>query len=254
VKIKALVGIVIVATMPFASHAAFASDVISSSPSPDGRMTASWTKKHEVVLTDASGATLQKIGIHGAAPLFSHDGSLIAYEKLADESPDGDDQSLFELAQGIAVYDLRTGQERLVTNGGSDDFAPVGFSKDLSLLYFNSTRPYEESPWNHVASIWVVDLKSGRTQRLTNLSEDAVMRGDMIPTISPKAIWSSDRTVAITSYGPEKGVWKFVLTANEISAFRIADGDSPEWAVQDRTFVTRVVSNGKTSWNKINLR
>jgi len=237
-----------------AAGLAFASDAISSSLSPDGRMAAIWTKGHEVVLADASGAVLQKIGIHGAAPIFSHDGNLVAYEKLADESPDGDDQSLFEMAQGIAVYDLRTGQERLVTDGGVDDFAPVGFSKDMNLLYFNSTRPYEWSPWNHVASLWVVDLKSGKTQRLTNMDEDAVRRGNMVPTISPKAIWSSDRTVAITSYGPEKGVWKFVLSATGASASHIADGDSPQWVVQDQSFAVRVISNGKPSWNKINLR
>lgn len=59
--------------MLLVSGLAFAAETLSTSLSPDGRMSAVWTKDHEVMVVDSSGAVLQKIGIHGAAPLFSQD-------------------------------------------------------------------------------------------------------------------------------------------------------------------------------------
>lgn len=240
--------------MLFVSGVTSASDMVSSSLSPDGMMSAVWTKNHEIVVIDSGGSVLHKIGIRGAAPMFSHDGNLVAYEKLADSSQDDSEQSLFEFAQGIAVYDLRTGKERLVTDGGGDDFAPVGFSKDMSLLYFNSTRPYEGSSGNHVASLWVVELKSGKAERLTNTSEKQVQNGVVVPIVGENPLWSSDRTMIISSIGSESGVWKFALTSRGVSAVRIADGDSPKWVVSDESFVVRTISDGKTVWRTLRVR
>ncbi|WKZ29372.1 MAG: hypothetical protein QY323_01420 [Patescibacteria group bacterium] len=232
-----------------------ADDVITASQSPDGALEAVWTKNHEVLLVDPNGSVLQKIGVHGAAPIFSHDGRFVAYEKLADGSADGAEQSLFEFALGIAVHDLQTGREYLVTNGGSDDFAPVGFSRDLSMLYFNSTRPYDDSSGNRVASLWVVNLKTGETKRLTNVDEEAVRNGRMIPTISPTtALWSSDRVTVFTSYGHETGVWKFALTDSSASATRIAEGDAPQWVVPDKSISVRTLVDGKDVRHTINVR
>ncbi|MEY4723594.1 MAG: hypothetical protein RLZZ324_1107, partial [Candidatus Parcubacteria bacterium] len=148
-------------------------------------------------------------------------------------------------AEGIAVYDTLTGQETLVTNGGGDDFAPVGFSKDMSLLYFDSTRPYGTSPGNRVASLWVVDLATGDVTRLTNTDEESVRKGVMVPTISPAAIWTSDRATAVTSYGSDMGVWRIDLVGHRVVARRISDGDSPTWLVPDETIDVRRVVNGR---------
>lgn len=230
-------------------------DALSRSESSDGQTSAIWTRGHEILLVDPSGSAVQKIGVHGAAPLFSQDGRYVAYEKLADVSADGDPQGLFEFAKGIAVYDLATDEEFLVTDGGSDDYAPIGFSDDFGVLYFNSTRPYEDHPGVHVASIWMVELATGETTRLTNLDAEKVRRGRMTPTINPSsALWSTDRTVVISSYGSEKGVWRFTISGEHVTADRIGDGDDPQWVAPDKTISVRTLNQGGYSRHDINLQ
>lgn len=233
-----------------------AANVITANLSPDGTTVALWNKDHEVHLVHADGTPLRRIGVHGSAPVFSHDGGLVAYQKLSDTSPDGAPQSLFEFAQGIAVYDVRTGRERLVTNGGTHDFAPVGFSRDLTRLYFNSTRPFDPLIGNHVASLWVVDLQTGNTRRLTNTDEKVVRSGSIVPVVSENALWSSDRTTIISSNGKEQGVWMFVLPQNSglATASHVADGDSPQWLVPDVSIVVRTVISGKSVWRALRVR
>ena len=61
--------------------------------------------------------------------------------------------------------------DRLVSTGGMDDFEPVGFSLDKTKLYFNSSRSSEQTPKAHIASLWVIELKNGKTTRLTNTKQ-----------------------------------------------------------------------------------
>jgi tricorn protease-like protein len=121
-----------------------ASKAIKGRLSPNGDLIAAWNSKHEIHLLHGDGTPVKKVGKRGAVPHFSRDGRWVAYEKLADESIDGADQSLFEFADGIAVYDVHTDTDTLVTLGGGDDFAPVGFSLDTTKLFFNSARPYRD--------------------------------------------------------------------------------------------------------------
>jgi len=227
-------------------------DAIAHKPSPDGRMYAVWTKGHEIHLTDPAGKVLRKVGGHGAEPIFSHDGRFVAYEKLSDSSPDGVEQTLFELAVGLAIFDIQNGKETIVTNGGVDDFAPIGFSKDFRFLYFNSTRPYAESPGNHVASVWAVNLMDGAETRMTNTSEMLVRQGITVPIVSSKAIWSSDRSTAFSSHGSETGIWKFSFHEDSVWASRVADGSNPVWAEQDKSIDVTSILDGKEI--KINVK
>ena len=231
-------------------------NVISANLSSDGTRVVLWNVDHEIYLTDSSGVVLKRIGVYGAAPIFSHDGSLITYLKLANVSPDGDSQSLFEHAQGIAVYDMKTSREVLVTNGGSDDFAPVGFSLSMTKLYFNSTRPFAGSSQNHVASLWVVDLESEKVERLTNTDEDMVKQGLVVPTVNENALWSLDRKTIITSNGKEQGIWLFSLDplGGISEAVHIADGESPQWLLYEKSIIFRGTSNGKSVWHIQNVR
>lgn len=233
-----------------------ATNVIAASLSPDGTAMVLWNKDHEIHLTDSVGTVSGRIGMYGAAPVFSHNGRFIAYLKLADVTLDSAPQSLFEHAQGIAVYDVRTGRETLVTDGGLDDFAPVGFSLNMTKLYFNATRPYAGSPQNHIASLWVVDLTSGKVERLTNTDEKAVKQGIVVPTVSENALWSSDRTIVISSNGKEQGIWLFSLapSVGTLEATHIADGESPQWLVSDESIVFRAISDGKSAWHILNIR
>lgn len=231
-----------------------AQDIVTAHISPHGDMIVLWNKNHQVRLVTSQGVPIKEIGIHGAAPIFSHDKRFIAYQKLADHSPDSNLQSLFEHAQGIAVYDMYTMRESLVTNGGGDDFAPVGFSNDISKLYFNSTRPSVNEPENHIASLWVLDLATRITTQLTNTD---VREGDpLIPTVNENALWSSDRRIAISSNGKEQGTWMFLLSQNKntVEARHIADGDSPQWLVLNKRIAVRSVENGQSKWRTIDVQ
>lgn len=226
-----------------------ADGIMSAKLSPRGNAAVVWRDDDTVDMVNLDGDVLANIGIHGAAPIYSHSGNLISYQKLADVSDDGSRQTLFELAQGIAIYDLRTQQERLVTFD-PEDFAPAGFSRNEKKLYFNSTRAYEDAPQSHVASVWVVDLESGKTERLTNRSSKLVRQGTVVPIIDADALWTTDRGTAISSTDSESGVWiyNFSPSGITVSASHLADGGTPQWTKRDEIFAAKVLIEGKPSW------
>lgn len=233
------------------------SNTVNGNLSPDGKVVAAWNNKHEVHLLQSDGKPIKKVGKHGAVPLFSHNGRLLAYEKLADESFDDSLQSLFEDAEGIAIYDMVTDQETLITNGGADDFAPIGFSLDMTKLFFNSARPYRDDfPQNHVASLWVVDITNGSVKRLTNDDEQEVQKGKLVPVVHQNALWTSDRTIVISSNGAYEGIWIFRLMAGGdlLRAQKVADGDMPQWYVPNESILYRVIKSNKTEWKSLKVK
>jgi hypothetical protein len=228
--------------------------VFQAKLSPKGNALVVWNDEDTINVVNLDGDVLLTLGIHGAAPMYSHTGNLIAYQKLADSSDDESEPGSYEV-QGIAVYDLKSNTEKLVTFD-AEDFAPVGFSNDESKLFFNSARAYPEEPGNHIASLWVVDINSGSVERLTNQSVDEVKKGNFTPILSSNSIWSSDRQVALSSVDSEDGTWKYQFAKNGklISAEHFADGDSPQWVEKDRIVASKVSMAGKVHWHKFNVR
>ncbi|MBI5913705.1 hypothetical protein HY839_04705 [Candidatus Azambacteria bacterium] len=233
-----------------------AENIVEAKFSPDGTRIVAQSGDYKIRLFTAIGKEITRIGMHGSAPLFSHDGAYIAYHKLADE---GEGFRLFEFSPyGIVLYNLATGEEELITDN-KDDFQPVGFSLDMSRLYFNSGRKYGTSPEgfeNHVASLWMVDLTTKEIKRLTNMSEEVVRQGIMVPTVDGAALWSSDRKMVISSVDPESGTWQFVFNQEgELArAERITDGTSPHWLVPDKNIVVRTKVDGKGEWKTVNIK
>ena len=238
-------------TMSWASKEV-ATGVIGAQMSPDRDTIVIWNKDHEIWLITAGGAFVEKIGIHGAAPIFSHDGRYVAYEKLADSSFDGVEQSLFEFAQGMAIYDLESGQEVLLTQTEhGEDYSPVGFSPDLEMLYFNSTR-------TGTASLWSVNTSTRVLKRLSNVVADAIneTKVEPVPTLSQKALWSSNRKIAISSIGMKKEVWifRFNDTGDLAEAKLLIGGEFPYWLVKDKTIAFSVIYNGKSKWQTMDIQ
>jgi Tol biopolymer transport system component len=228
---------------------------VSAKLSPDGTLVVVRNDKDEIHLLTVEGKEITRVGVHGGSPIFSHDGKYVAYHKLADE---GDDSfSRHEASPyGIALYSLATGEEKLITSN-KNDYRPVGFSADMSKLYFNSTREYPARPYgiaNHVASLWVVDLNTRETTRLTNVDEEVVRQGTLVPVIDKLALWSSDRKTVISSADAESGVWKFIFNEQGrlASAEHIADGTSPRWQVPDKSIIIRSQVN-KGVWKIIDI-
>lgn len=247
----------IVADPVTGSGKVIAERIVDAKFSPDGMQIVVQDEDHKVRILALDGKEIAQIGVHGSAPIFSHDGNYVAYHKLADQ---GEGFRLFEFSPyGIALYNLSTGKEELITDN-KDDFQPVGFSADMSRVYFNSGRKYDTSPKgfeNHVASLWVVDIKSKQATRLTNVSEEVVRQGMMVPTVDSMALWSSDRTTVISSSNDaESGVWQFDFNTEGglARAERIAEGTSPRWLVPDKSIVVRTKVDGLGEWKTTNIK
>jgi len=231
-------------------------DILSADLSDDGLLIAAWNSDNQIKLFDSIGTEMKRIGVHGASPIISQNKNYIAYNKLANTGADL--QELSETSPyGIAVYNLVTNKEDIVTTS-SEDFQPIAFSKDMTKLYFNSTRPYASTKKgysNHVASIWVVDLTSKKVTRLTNTDEKLVMKGTMVPTIDVRALWSSDKKTAISSTDNESGVWQFSFNDNGmlVNAKKIAVGTSPRWSEIDNKINITTKFDGQIISKELNV-
>jgi hypothetical protein len=193
-----------------------------------------WTVEHEVFLIrPIDGTVIMRVPGHAAAPVFSQDGRFLAYEKLADSSPSGDKQDLFEFSPGIAILDLSSGVERLVTHDSrGNDFEPVAFSLDNQVLLFNSTRD------SGVASLWAVGVDKGDIRKVTN---NRVQTPDITPILSQRLLWSTDSSIAISLVGGEIWRYDFAVDWNVTRASHIGGGDSIYWLAQNETLM---VGNG----------
>lgn len=234
-----------------------AQDILSADLSDDGLLVAAWNSDNQIKLYNSEGKEMKVLGTHGASPIISNDKNYVAYNKLADSGSD-----LLELSEkspyGIAVHNLATGREDVITTS-SHDFQPVGFSKDMTKLYFNSTRPFEGTKseyGNHVASLWVVDLSSKKVTRLTNVNEELVMKGVMVPTLDVRALWSSDKKTAISSTDIESGTWKFEFNDDGtlLNAEKIASGTTPRWSDLDNKIVVSTKINGQVISQELNIK
>lgn len=234
-----------------------AQDVLSADLSEDGLLVAAWNTDNQILLFTSEGKEIKRVGLHGASPIISQDKKYIAYNKLSNEGSD-----LQELSEkspyGIAIYDLVTNKEDVITNS-SDDFQPVGFSKDMTKLYFNSTRAYanaKKSYSNHVASLWMVELATKKVTRLTNTNEELVMKGVMVPIIDVRALWSSDGRTVISSTDMDSGVWqyKFNDDGTLLSAKKIGSGTSPKWSEMDKKINISSKVNGQITSQELSIK
>ncbi len=224
--------------------------------SPDQSLIVAADSDNKVHLFDLQGNEKARIGNNGANPIFSTDGKFVIYQKLADTGRDFFDLS--SNAKGLALYDISTGKERMLTDDRGD-YSPIGFSADGKYLYFNASRPYEHSILgiiNIESGLYSLDMNTGEVRRLTNVDEAATMKnGPTMSYISPDAIWTSDRLKVVSGVG-NQGVYEYVLDGKGglVSVEHIADGDSPRWVEKDKTFAVRVGTNGNEHWQVINVK
>jgi Tol biopolymer transport system component len=233
---------------------------IDASLSPDGTQIAfvsDLAKKVKILTRD--GALIRTLpGRSWGTIVWSHDGKRVAYTKLASPPcEEGRDIINSDLCKvGIALFDLESGTEAILTEDGND-YGPTAFSPDDSKLYISSGRPYVEWPEAHVVSDWMVDLATKQAKRLTNHFRGFEAQMDYVPTLNKAdTLWSSDGSVAFSSRAFSEGTWMFSFSpAGEIEdAKHIADGDSPRWLVRDSTAITHVIRNGKSAWQPVVLQ
>jgi len=211
--------------------------------SPYGERVLVWTEEQELVFLDLQGNELEKIGKHGASPIFSSDGRYIAYQKLADESFDGDKQSYFEFAYGMAVYDTLTKTETLLTRTEhGEDFGAVAFSKDMKSLYFNSGR-------NRQVALWFVDLTGENLERVP-VEED---KARFVPYVTPNALWLADGKTIISSVDNEVTIIEMNPLSGVVQEMRSLENRSePHWLKEGASLI--LLDNSKDQWQVFNLR
>ncbi len=224
--------------------------------SPDGTYIVAADSDNKVHLFDMNGKEEARIGNNGSNPIFSTDGKYVIYQKLADTGRDFFDLS--SNAKGLALYDISTGKERMLTDQSGDD-SPIGFSADGGYFYFTAGRPYDHSIFritNIVYSLYSLDMNTGEVRRLTNVDErQATVGGPMMSFISQDALWTADRLKAIADEG-HGNVQEFIFDGKGglVSVEHIADGDSLHWVEQDKTFAVRVSTNGAEHWQVMNVK
>ncbi|MHB8860721.1 MAG: TolB-like translocation protein [Minisyncoccota bacterium] len=224
--------------------------------SPDGSRIVAADSDNKVHLFDLQGNEKARIGNNGSNPIFSSDGKYVVYQKLADTGRDFFDLS--SNAKGLALYDISTEQERMLTNNSGDN-SPIGFSANGKYFYFTAGRPYESSVFgitNIVYSLYSLDMNTGIVRRLTNVDErQATVGGPILSFISQDALWTADRLKAIADEG-HGNIQEFIFDGKGglVSVEHIADGDSPRWVEQDKTFAVRVTTNGNEHWQVMNVK
>jgi Tol biopolymer transport system component len=218
-------------------------EAIGGQIAPDGQSIVAWSGKQELVIFTEEGDEREKLSGHGAAPIFSHDGRFIAYEKLADESFDGNEQSLFEDAFGIALYDRSERSTHILTETEEgEDYAPIGFSADLSRLYFNSTR-------NALGSLWVVNIDGTNLAQILLSSDPEVI----VSAVSQNALWSSDRVGVVSMVDNEVYLLRFTDDGRSLAEYKnLGKANSIRWGMQDFSIVSYDTENG-IGWQVLKL-
>jgi Tol biopolymer transport system component len=231
-------------------------DIRGAQVSPDGSRIVAVGSDNKVRLFDMNGKEEAQVGNNGSNPIFSSDGKYVVYQKLADTGRDFFD--LWTNAKGLALYDISTGKERMLTDQSGDDF-PIGFSADGKYFYFTAGRPYDNSVFgitDIVYSLYSLNVSTGEVTRLTNTDErQATANGPTMSFIGQDALWTTDRLKAIADEG-DGNVQEFIFdgAGGLTSVEHVATGTSPRWVEQDKTFAVQVASNGGEYWQVMNVK
>lgn len=164
---------------------------------------------------------------------LSPDGKKMVYLKLSPthEGIYNDD------ALGLAVYDLESGEERLVSSAW-DDFMPI-WSPDGKRLLF-----YGRSP-EGLASLFAVNVDGTGRRQLTNEGLSGPSP-DLVPTPSELPVWSPDgKSLAFES---DREVWVSEFQPDGSMRSRaLGYGKRPEWESDGKSIRVLVGKNGDFS-------
>ena len=230
-----------------------AKDVLEASFSNKGDFVVLSDSEYEIRIINLKGEVIDKIGKHGVNPVFSSDDSTVVYHRLANE---GQGQDLFEKSPyGLVQYDIKEKNEKNLTDS-KDDYEPLAFSTDMSKLYFNSGRAYDskiEGYENHVVSLWVLDLKTNKVTRLTNLDEEKELANGGDPRVSGSALWSTDKKTIISEDDGE--IWKFTLSDDGtlLDVSKMLDGTNVSWAIADKSINVLLADKQQPMWKVVSI-
>lgn len=193
------------------------------------------TRELDLYLSNPDGSG--KIKIQEKADKFEVDPTdrRIAYQKL---NSDWKVNEYYDRALGIAVMDLETGKETLLSQT-ADDFNPFWTPSGQKILFFSS------SP-EGLASHFIMNPDGSERTQLTN-HEQVYVTDQTIPIPSEKPIWSKDGRFLV--YESDREIWVNEFDADHTRVVRsqhIGYGKDPQW-IADGKLLSIVVAKSEKS-------
>lgn len=195
--------------------------------SPDSRSVVYTTSDCVMHVEDITGhKTAEVLGAYD--PSWTPDVKSVVFSKV----PDGRDNHLPETLH-LAILSLNSGQVNLITDGRFDDCRPECHPSGDWILFVSGGR-------SGLASFWKVPIDGGQPVQITNVGL-SVVDENFVPTPYQKTAWSADGQWFIYDFkkGNLQQIWglEFDTTGNLIRALKLADGLSPQWMEEGKTFV-----------------
>lgn len=176
------------------------------------------TREKDLYQVPTAGGEPRSYGTKALNVDLSPDGKRLAYLKLNDDWQPG---SYLENVPGLAVLDVDSGQEALISDNAFD-FAPIWTPNGRSILF------YSRSP-EGMASMFVMRADGSDRRQLTNVGQ-AFVSGQTVAMPSEKPVWSpGGRHLA---YESDRQIWilEFDETRTNLkSAQPVSYGKSPRW-------------------------
>jgi Tol biopolymer transport system component len=224
-----------------------------ASLSPDGKYIAFASGyEYRGYIIDMDGAVVQELPEYMFSYIvWNNAGTGVAYTKVSTTScgKNGETNDIMDseyCVDGLAFFDLESGEETLLTDSG-EDYGVVNFSPDDTELYFQSTRAYDDNTIDHVNSVWVIDIATKETERLTNREYSDSVAYE--PGLNKKdVLWSVENTV-YTVY--EGKVWKFDFSPTLKAPEFIMEGDTLRWGDERNSIVAHTHRDGRDMWETI---
>jgi hypothetical protein len=177
------------------------------------------TRTAPVEQNKVEGETIGKVGFGNFYPVFSPDGTKIAYTSNKEADYFG--------WSSIYVYDTATKKEKEITKLVRSS---VSWSPDATKLYYSRTT-HENPHWSNIADLYVYDLQKEKETRLTH-----GLRGQN-PSLSPDGKWiatavDGDGTMNVAVVSADG------TTTRMITAFKNGEQVfTPKWSVDGKDIV-----------------
>lgn len=196
------------------------------------------TAKKSLYSSDITSGKNTLIASKVITPSISFDGNYVAYTKMPDNWEGG---PYTEGALGIAVRNISTGEEHMITHT-QEDYAPL-WSPDGEHIVFSSVSK------EGLNSLFVVDIDGSNRTQLTNIGQKG-FSPDTVPGISDSPLFSTDGKYLV--FESDRQIWSINLDLKGkkvISAKSIAYGVRPEWIEDGKrlSVVSTTASQGAPS-------
>lgn len=226
--------------------------------SPDGSLLSVSNDRHEHYIMTREGKVLHRIGGHGSVGKFSPDGTKVAYMRLTDD-PAALAMGSPSLFQGLAIYDLVSGEDDLLLESAGDVMLPSGHlssNADYGVLGWHpgGERIYIASHRNDVlpgeGAVWSVRSDGTDRRQETNKAPSE----PRLTSFGHTLLWSPDGALAIG--GSVHAFW-FGRDGELLEVEKLADAEplrgSLQWVRTGETVAFLQTRTGGATWAIVRL-